>query len=905
MGFHVQGGNLPPVWASSRLKSPPHWSEDWVQASFGEKRGGMKPASSETDKELVVEIDPITRAVSAKTAEKHSSPVPDDSDCSRASRLTSTSSTETDALSDEKDVSASYVIFWSLKWLYEYEFPATCRAVTEIVIQAAWAALQPFVVVKLFETTEEDDSEEPENLFFERPSFITLLWSSAILMAGEMLMAQVIYLYNNDSANGAAFICSTTLRLVRHLLNTSFEELEKFNIPHFMTMLESDVIVLNENVNAVLCMGNTSLQLFVLCLILINLSSTLSVVLMALSPLYIIYNQKLGKKITLAANDQRQAEKAFAASTEHVLSRVLVTRHCGLKQTMDDMLVAANSRQSDCFVQFDEETALNVRGQTLLSILLSVSVLVGGAYLVSSEGFFGDRLTYGEFIAFYLASTSLHSLMTDLTASLNQINKSKVSLQTVMFYLSQPELYVIGNTEMTLSEERGPALKLTRVVMSRCSLVTQDLRPILHDVSFEVPVGSKCGMVGASGAGKSTILKLIGGLYQMQGGSIQINRVDLADVNTVKLMAMLEAEVLLFEGKSIEYNCCVGEVVDLGKLDACLHMAYLKADVNMMELSAQTLVERNGLSSGLKQRLGLARALYRVAMGRRILLLDEPTSNQDPKAMVAIRDWLCALTEVTVLAATHGLTLLKEFDQILVIEHGMCVEYGAKKDLMKARGYWYKLYYDSMGLDVDETGTVSIEPRRLLKMWLFAAPAIKPEMLKPFTNYFITRSCEAGEVFFTEGDAADAMYVVVGGRLEEKSSKGGRSAVAKWKSGDVMGLDNLAAEDKRHTTTCTVTASATLLMLPRMLFRFALKNSPELEHHIDSTVHTVMALRSVAFLRAIWLFAGLTAEQLSTIQEHLVIRVFQVNAHPLIPKGSDFFFSFSFIPPMMWTRVRV
>eukprot|EP00854_Cymbomonas_tetramitiformis_P012202 gene12202-14413_t len=194
-----------------------------------------------------------------------------------------------------KKVTAKMAVWWTIQWLYENEFWSTVKSLCFVLLQAAWVAGQPFVIMKLFESggsdSDYDDMDSNEN-FFQTDGFITLLWVSAVLIAGEVACAQLVYLFACEFASGATFICGISLNIVRHVLETNHLFLETVNISHVLTMLESDIKVLNSNIDALLTIFSTAIQLVSLIFTLFfSLSKTLTVGVCLVAPVYIIYNQ--------------------------------------------------------------------------------------------------------------------------------------------------------------------------------------------------------------------------------------------------------------------------------------------------------------------------------------------------------------------------------------------------------------------------------------------------------------------------------------------------------------------------------------------------------------------------------------------------------------------------------------
>jgi ATP-binding cassette subfamily B protein len=220
-------------------------------------------------------------------------------------------------------------------------------------------------------------------------------------------------------------------------------------------------------------------------------------------------------------------------------------------------------------------------------------------------------------------------------------------------------------------------------------------RPVLHDISIDIPAGQKVGIVGASGAGKSTILQLLQRLYDTQAGSVKIDGQAIDGVTQETLheaVAVVPQEVLLFH-RSILEN------IRFARPDATDEEVYRAAEaahcdefIRQMPEGYDTIAGERGtnLSGGQRQRIGIARAFLKDA---RIVLLDEATSALDTGSELEVQAGVAALmADRTVLAVAHRLSTVATFDRILVIEDGRVVEDGPPQRLLRERGAFQQLW---------------------------------------------------------------------------------------------------------------------------------------------------------------------------------------------------------------------
>jgi len=216
---------------------------------------------------------------------------------------------------------------------------------------------------------------------------------------------------------------------------------------------------------------------------------------------------------------------------------------------------------------------------------------------------------------------------------------------------------------------------------------------VLDNVSFRVAKGEKLGVVGRSGEGKSTLIKILLGFYEPTAGQILVDG-EPADADRLnQIQSYVPQDTSLFQ-ESIEYNIAYADSrdVDATPVEAAARHANIDEFVTSLPAGYETLVGERGikLSLGQRQRIAIARAFLKQAD---LLILDEATSALDSETEALIQEALEQLwTDKAAIIIAHRLATLNNVDRIIVIEKGRIVEQGTKDELLNANGTFAGLW---------------------------------------------------------------------------------------------------------------------------------------------------------------------------------------------------------------------
>jgi ATP-binding cassette subfamily B protein len=328
---------------------------------------------------------------------------------------------------------------------------------------------------------------------------------------------------------------------------------------------------------------------------------------------------------------------------------------------------------------------LSLNGGQALIITTAMTAMMWLAALRVTE----QTMTIGDFVLINAFMMQLFMPLNFLGFVYREIKGSMANIEN-MFALLDLQSQVPTNRD-------APALRVTngRLVFDRLCFQYQPDRPILNNVSFTIEPGQKVAIVGASGAGKSSLVKLLFRFYEPNSGSISIDGQTISQVSQQSLrraIGIVPQDTVLFNDSILENIRYGNPQASDADVYQALQLAHLKAFVDQLPEGVHSMVGERGLklSGGEKQRVAIARTILKRPP---ILVFDEATSSLDSKSERSI---LAALKEISEghssLVIAHRLSTIIDADKILVLDQGCIVEQGSHTELLNLGARYSELW---------------------------------------------------------------------------------------------------------------------------------------------------------------------------------------------------------------------
>ena len=490
---------------------------------------------------------------------------------------------------------------------------------------------------------------------------------------------------------GTSVVLSARSRLIHHLLRLPVADFDRRRTGDLVARVGTDTTLLYavltqglvDAVGGSITFVGAIIGMAILDPVLLGL--TVLIVLFA-----IVVVGGLSRRIRVASRRQQDAVGALTADVERSISAVRTIRASGATERETEAVVGVARRAWSAGLDVAKASAPVVPIASLTLNLAFLAVIGVGGYRVAS-----GALSIGSLVAFLLFLFLMVMPLGQAFGAAASVASALGALGRITEVLQLPTETVDDPADAALDSGRpgAPAVEFDRVSFGYRAADGTDV-PVLHEVSFTVPQGTRTALVGPSGAGKSTMLSLLERFYDVDAGTVRIGGIDLrrlprdvlrkqfgyVEQDAPALAGTIRDNLRLAAPLATEEDC-------LRALDAVnLRSTVLK---HAEGLDAQVGEEGVLLSGGERQRLAIARALLADAP---ILLLDESTSNLDGRNEQLLRESLAAAgVGRTTIVIAHRLSTVVDADQIVVVDGGRVVASGSHDSLLTASPLYREL----------------------------------------------------------------------------------------------------------------------------------------------------------------------------------------------------------------------
>ena len=543
----------------------------------------------------------------------------------------------------------------------------------------------------VLQTTEGDTVTEQPITRYELERFRLSDRSDLLVLGGLFLVAifakfasdylQVLWL-NRTSQNIIFEIRQSTFS---HILGRSLRYFDKTATGRLVTRVTNDTENLNEMYTSVLLnLIRDVLLLTGIILVMLRMDLRLALLSLSITPIILMLSIFFRKKIRDNFRRSRAKLSAINANLSENISGVSVTQAFGKEEKVFEKFHVMNRDYLDIARQ--EVFLFSVfRPSVEMVRSLGIALLLwfGGGHVM------GGLLEFGVLYAFIDYLQRFFEPILDLTEQYNILQSAMASSERIFEVLDTDEA-IPAPAEPKAVDARGGKIEFDRVWFAY-----DDENWVLQDVSFVIEPGQTVAFVGATGAGKTSIINLMARYYDIQKGSIKIDGVDIREIDLDTLrrqIGVVLQDVFMFSG-TIRDNILVGRP-DATDEEIIAVSRYVNADPFIRRLPHgydERVMERGAtLSSGERQLLAFARTLLADPA---ILVLDEATASIDTNTEIYIQDALQKISrDRTTIAIAHRLSTIQSADQIFVLSKGKLVEQGTHDELLRTGGLYSILH---------------------------------------------------------------------------------------------------------------------------------------------------------------------------------------------------------------------
>jgi ATP-binding cassette subfamily B protein len=490
----------------------------------------------------------------------------------------------------------------------------------------------------------------------------------------------------------------TGQRIMRDMRRQIFAHLQRLHVGYFdrhpvgrlMTRVTTDVDAVNDLFTAgVVTVFGDLFTLFGIMGVMLALDARLALVTFAVLPPFFAVTNWFRKGARASFRETRKWVARINAYLQENLSGMPVVQLFRREERNLADFAAINRKHADANMAALFYYAVFYPAIELLAAIATALILLyGGGQVLAGT------VTLGVLVAFIQYSERFWRPISDLSEKFNILQAAMASSERIFLLLDTPPAVVSPVSPRPPRGEGRVAFEEVWFAYGAGGSGDGTHPWVLREIDFAVPAGRSVALVGATGAGKTSIISLLARFYDVQKGRVTLDGVDVREMDLADLrsrLALVLQDVYLFSG-TIASNIRLGSSISDERVRAAARAVHAHRFIEALPRGYDTEVTERGstLSVGQKQLLSFARAL---AHDPRILILDEATSSVDTETEQLIQDALKVLLRGrTAIVIAHRLSTIQNVDEILVLHKGRIRERGRHQELLAQRGLYWRLY---------------------------------------------------------------------------------------------------------------------------------------------------------------------------------------------------------------------